>query len=307
MKLNNKGVTLIESIVTMAIIAIVFCTIAMSFRYITHFMIESSQIKTTSNDIYEKIQTDVDVIESDGQIVFDGIAPITGKTKSVTENYNNKDNLYLSSFVADVIEPIDEYSGTANFYLLNNPLNRGKENQLNDYDYYSNLNVANSVLKDTENSTDGYYITSRIKIEPSIQSSLDANMISILNTDVAGKYWGITSEIAYISWYKIVDIGNENYNIYGIVEPYRTTSANYIFVFVNGNDKYTVYVNSAADFTNDIIKNIKLYLHEDNNGNKWQHEESKTKIKLDDLQNQSVFDDIIKKNKWNNLVTITSN
>lgn len=98
MKSNNKGFTLIESIVTAAIITVVFGCIALSFRYITHFMLESSQIKQTSNEIFSDIQNDTNIVEEESSIIFNTDITINGTNKIVTKEYNDKDDLSLYVF-----------------------------------------------------------------------------------------------------------------------------------------------------------------------------------------------------------------
>jgi prepilin-type N-terminal cleavage/methylation domain-containing protein len=55
MKMKNKGFTLIESIVAMAISAMVFTALAFAISTISHYYIASNNIKDASDDQYEEV------------------------------------------------------------------------------------------------------------------------------------------------------------------------------------------------------------------------------------------------------------
>ena len=168
MKKNNRGFTLIESIVTIAMIAILLSAVALAFTSIIRYMSESAYIKNTSNELFEKIQNN-EGEETNARMVFSDSVSVDGVKKTVTDHYNDKDELFLSSF-----NYIEEYKHSAWFYLLKDPSQQYNEIITPDStDTNSNLFWLNKmgaekniIKENTHNSTDINYILSRIKKFP---------------------------------------------------------------------------------------------------------------------------------------------
>lgn len=75
MKMNNKGFTLIESIVAIAIITIASGMFILGFMNVTTLMSESSIIKTETNRLFEQVSIDSDEVTKNqsGTMVINGV------------------------------------------------------------------------------------------------------------------------------------------------------------------------------------------------------------------------------------------
>lgn len=304
MKLNKKGFTLIESIVTVAIIAIVLSAMAMGFSYIIHYMGESSLIKSTSNNIFATIQSDDENIESKPATMRfnDQLVSVIGVNKVVTENYNDKDELSLSMFDSGKVQDNLEYTKSANFFILINPSDKGNEEkaqkyEVNDEKAFPNYNC---VVDDTYSSTDPEYIASRIKLSDGIHNQIKNQITMWVDANIDG-YKGVNSEYAYVIWYKIskntdIDIYGADYNVYGVVEPYRYSPEDKIinFKFIKDGQEYIFPVNSSVGFKQSKINEIKQILNVINDsGKQWSVDikvDNEGKIQLTDLLSKDIFD-----------------
>ncbi|WP_270526075.1 prepilin-type N-terminal cleavage/methylation domain-containing protein [Longibaculum muris] len=284
MKHNNKGVTLIESIITIAIIAIVLGATSVGFSRIIFYMTESSSIKNTSNDLSEKIIDDTDlpteytkVVNENAVMKFNDSLSVEGSVKTITKKYNDKDNLSLSIFIMNEVPII--YSGSANFYLLNNPLNKGKENDLDLNEDVKVLNDMksvpnpNCVVEGTEDSEDMNYIVSRVKV-PSKENDLVSFAINGIMLDNP-LYEGISLNDIQIHWYKLTK-NNDIYDVYGIVVPYHRGRKEFNFKFSTkkGGNKtyelnYTIDLDNPDDAIMKLTNDVKNKLKAENQGTQW--------------------------------------
>ncbi|WP_028042153.1 pilus assembly FimT family protein [Candidatus Stoquefichus massiliensis] len=221
MKSNNKGFALIESIVTVAIIAILLSMVGLAFTSIIHYMSESALIKNTSNEIFAKIQNDESTIEKESTMTFKDGLSVQGKMKIVTKKYNDKDELSLSLFSIGEVQRT--YNEDANFYLLKDPTKKNNNNIdvnsdtlcINEPDKLSPH--KNAVLSGTQSSRQIDYIQSHVKLPSKNSTNVSINIDSILG---GNHYGGVTFEDATINWYRIDKIDGAPYNIYGYIEPY---------------------------------------------------------------------------------------
>lgn len=240
MKSNNKGFTLIESIVTVAIIAILLSMVGLAFTSIIHYMSESALIKNTSNEIFEQIQNDESTTEQESTMIFKDGLSVPGKMRTVTKKYNDKDELFLSTFKSELL-PVDKptLENKVFYYLVNNPQYVGKEVPLrinatdivNCQQAISNQ-IGNALLENTR-ETDGQdivndisYIQSVLVKKPSINECLYYSILNILNSDLYLKSDMINrynKSECEIVWYKIKkDKDNEEYQVYGYIKPKGT-------------------------------------------------------------------------------------
>ncbi len=291
---NKKGVTLIESIVTIAIIAILLGTMGVALTNIIHYMGESALIKNTSNEIFENIQNTsyTEFTTSDSIMTFKEGLTVSGTTKTVEKSYNDKDKLTLSVFSKNVNTNV--YNGKANFYLLKNPSDKDSIN--NTYQVNSGLNpIDNCVKEGTITTTDDKdYVSSHVNI-----SSIDENMLSecIQKVIAEPSYTNITLDQTSVEWYRVVQESDQSlYSIYGIVKPYNINKRfNVIFRSSNPNKEYMINDQVLINgFTDKIIDEVRTYFSE------WRYTDilsspqilSKTSFTMDDLKDPMLFDSV---------------
>ncbi|MFR7592311.1 MAG: Tfp pilus assembly protein FimT/FimU [Longibaculum sp.] len=266
---NKKGVTLIESIVTIAIIAILLGTMGVALTNIIHYMGESALIKNTSNEIFTEIQDEKGVESASHMIFKDENASsyeVEGVTKTLTKNYNDKDKLSLSQFIK-TDEPDDDkpiiQGSVANFYILYGPQFIDKEIKPENSSYYYPKNcikltsLDNCVREGTTNTNNSdylnniRYINNALITKPSIldyQSLIQNQIIMNSNkTEYDFVYRKNTDDTLFpieeceIVWYKLKKINsiNEEYEIYGYVKPRNMVLASFSFSSSTTGTKYT--------------------------------------------------------------------
>lgn len=268
MKSNNKGFTLIESIVTVAIIAILLSVVGLAFTSIIHYMSESALIKNTSNEIFEQIQNDESATENESTMTFKDGLSVPGKMKTITKKYNDKDQISLSTFHIGEVQR--NYSESANFYILKNPTDKNKDNINLDSDTWC-VNDANkmtpnknSVLSGTQSSKEMNYISSHVKLPDKNNEMVKINIDSLLNNEY---YTGVNFEDIEIIWYRVDKNDNSIYDVYGYVEPYNInngTAKDVKITFIredaSGMSNMTFTYNYLQNgFTEQMIYNIKLH------------------------------------------------
>lgn len=101
MKINNKGFTLIESIIAIAIITIASGMFILGFMNVTTLMSESSMIKTETNRLFEQVSIDGDEVTKNqsGTIVMNGVN-CQVNIHSIKSHENDME-IRLSRFVSD--------------------------------------------------------------------------------------------------------------------------------------------------------------------------------------------------------------
>lgn len=313
MKLNNRGVTLIESIITIAMIVILLGTIGVAFTNVIHYMGESSLIKNTSNDVFEKIQNN-EGNESTAVMRFNDTLSVNVSMRTVTEKYNDNEELSLSCLNIDTSEAV--FNQNANFYLLIDPLDQGKENNpsfhlytdtycVNDVDYSTPNH--NSVLAKTVASTDLDYISQHIKAPLKTNEKVMAGINNILKGEL---YKNVNYDQTEIVWYKIDKKDNDSfYDVYGYVKPYKKSGKNVTFTFRwnswhwIGSTIHGSIVKESDGFNNRLLTFVKNELESNPpiNGLKlepdkyyFQNEKiyNNRKFYLNDLLDNSIFDNL---------------
>ena len=234
MKWNDKGITLIESVVTIAIIAILLSVIGMGMSSVIHYMGESALIKNKSNEIFEKIQND-EGHESTAIMSFNNSISIQGTMKTVTEKYNDKDQLSLSMYKGEQL-PVNRptLENKVFYYLLNSPEYIGKEVPVltNQGDVVNcrpaiNDQLQDALLEGSEDTkgqnlvSDIHYVKSVLVKKPNLDECDYYSLYSILNSDLYLKTDMISHykvEECEIVWYKIKK-DNDEYQVYGYLKP----------------------------------------------------------------------------------------
>jgi prepilin-type N-terminal cleavage/methylation domain-containing protein len=291
MKKNNRGFTLIESIVTIAMIAILLSAVALAFTSIIRYMSESAYIKNTSNELFEKIQNN-EGEETNATMVFSDSVSVDGVKKTVTEHYNDKDELFLSSF-----NYIEEYKHSAWFYLLKDPSQQYNEIITPDStDTNSNLFWLNKmgaekniIKENTHSSTDINYILSRVKKFPSKDSMLDIETILDFYKD--SYYKDVTYEQANVVWYKIEKRDDNDFNIFGIVLPFKVKEDTINVTFVREGKSITVPISRTSGMSLVMKEYVKNQLGFTDEGNQWicAQINKGVKFKLSELLSPKMF------------------
>lgn len=251
-RLNNKGFTLIETVITFAIVAVVGGMFILGFSNVIHLMTDAELIKNDTNELYSDVLSDTDVnvqdqkvkLKIDGQD-YEEAVKVSSKTMNDGSTVVKLSKFASNSDVAWAPSDSDE-EGTGSqepenpdipedaiqihFSILNDdvtPSNRtinamdlrGEiiQNQYYPYTYTIELSLSSQFSSDTVlcNPTRVNEIllgNNDLKSELSKTGQYDSNLL-------INKFFQINGNVnnGTIKWYRIQKISEYQYNVYGYV------------------------------------------------------------------------------------------
>ena len=243
---NNKGFTLIESIIAIAVISIILSALALALSTVIRYMAESKIIADTSTALLEQIQGDISQLDHESAMIyFDEDTYVTGEMYSVSENYSNNSNLSFSYFKSN--NTGDSDSGMQDqetikdsklvFKVLESPLYVNNENQylIESSTVFYDAVMSTPFINKDKYEADALDLTQFIVLgntDKTEYQEMQTNLINqILRKDLNKSTnqqiycdfasWNkenYTADLCEIVWYKIQK-NNETYEVYGYVKP----------------------------------------------------------------------------------------
>lgn len=287
MKMNNRGFTLIESIITFAIIALAGGMFLLGFYNVATIASEGSIIKTETNNLYNDLLSDVDTIKTENKSISLTIEgrntpleiPVIGISKSVTLENKNPFNIRLTYFKPEnsaeklpnnPIEEEEDYSTyyNADVYLLRTlgqmPVSYENIKDI-DYNYVHIGLIDNAINPKTEQYGTIFDISAGKYIANSPNKSVVDELLN--DTEFEGQYtkW-LTSEFTQYSYefkWICIDYNNVNYDsngkkqvrLYGYLQKVGGRTLN--LLIENGKSYFLNIDNGNVEITDEIYSSIK--------------------------------------------------
>lgn len=287
MKMNNKGFTLIESIITFAIIALAGGMFLLGFYNVATIASEGSIIKTETNNLYNDVLTQTNTVNTkDIYIKFklegndeEVSIPVNGISKKVTADNGSFDIRFtffdpilksemLSNDSGQEEEQIDFH---AEFQLLTSLENLPQSYEKINTNDFAKVGLSANALKSTisERLNEGY-IFGESEVNPYILKEIDSNIVQqFINNNLDENYKKWLGNSYHISWI-CIDFANhsswtdgiDQYRVYGYLT--RQSFSKGVIVVLNDGRIINLDIDTNTNKV-DIPDDIRNVL----NGNKY--------------------------------------
>lgn len=232
-KRNSHGFTLIEAIVSFAILAIAGTMIIVAVANMTNIFAEASLIKDTTNTLYENISKNENISDdaTSNNITFNGDINIAGKMIYDQEsiNYGELFTIKLSQFQPTVVaeklpeEIIEEVGLKARFYIAKSMVDipQSKEHfQTSSGNYIPiGTNPAGDIFENAikESCRFNFY---KIDVLPSLLSIPNDTLMSSAYSKLDKNYQAFLDKQYKVKWfYAASGFTDDIVKVYGYFEP----------------------------------------------------------------------------------------
>lgn len=267
-KLNNHGFTLIESIISFAILAIAGGMFILGFYNVSVIASEGSLIKTTANDLYDNLSsrtiTDSDLDKNITMSVNGTPIIVQGKELEESSSISSSNSSFTVAFkkfvsnqqaekMPDTIQDEDITKATLNFYLL-------WRGSAGNYVYPKDTQV-NTSIQGKGGVRRGVWIDKVHGLQKNVITTLynEEYVKSVLwyipqNTEL---YIDNLTPANSIIWYQIISKGNNVYDIVGY-ETFDFRGAHISILDTNG---VHTLLDADMSWTKDDILRIKTKIN----------------------------------------------
>lgn len=228
MKKNNKGFTLIESIVAVFIMSIMIVTFGYGISRIYLQMANSEILKNASNTLFSDIQSDSTSsgVTSNSYVstITIGSYTIDGKITTVSKDLNSIESLELTKFDADSNIDDNNNSKETSTVTINLKLVTNYAQRENSWAQANAGSYNASIIKDS------FLDSAKIASDLDVDDSLDiANSFSEINIDKNNSNFvsafnhvnsdGYSISDCSVVYYRYIKESSSEYTLYGFVKP----------------------------------------------------------------------------------------